>query len=124
MRPIRSGNASSTQRRRGAENTGARRSRYEENGSSEGMEMERIARWAKRVQPSNSKGGNWWQSPFCGAHTEKSAENTKVRRSRYEENGSSEGMEMERIARWAKRVQPSNSKGGNWWQSPFCGAHT
>src|ERR1035438_6785809 len=29
-------------------------------------------------QPTNSKGGNWWQSPFC--------------------------------------------KGGNWWQSPFCGA--
>jgi hypothetical protein len=79
---------------------------------------------AKRVQPSNSKGGNWWQSPFYGAHTEKSAENSKARQSRYEENASSEGMEMERIARWAKRVQPSNSKGGNWWQSPFCGAHT
>src|ERR1035438_2667445 len=22
--------------------------------------------WANRVQPTNSKGGNWWQSPFCG----------------------------------------------------------
>src|ERR1017187_3298408 len=21
---------------------------------------------ATRVQPTNSKGGNWWQSPFCG----------------------------------------------------------
>src|ERR1035438_8282885 len=21
---------------------------------------------ANRVQPTNSKGGNWWQSPFCG----------------------------------------------------------
>src|SRR5450631_672202 len=23
--------------------------------------------WANRVQPANSKGGNWWQSPLCGA---------------------------------------------------------
>src|ERR1035438_4011527 len=22
--------------------------------------------WANRVQPANSKGGNWWQSPLCG----------------------------------------------------------
>jgi hypothetical protein len=21
---------------------------------------------ANRVQPANSKGGNWWQSPLCG----------------------------------------------------------
>src|ERR1035441_488123 len=28
--------------------------------------MGRIAPWANRVQPSNSKGGNWWQSPLCG----------------------------------------------------------
>src|ERR1035438_1314327 len=27
--------------------------------------------WAKRVQPANSKGGNWWQSPLCGAHTDR-----------------------------------------------------
>src|ERR1035438_8370677 len=26
----------------------------------------RVSRWANRVQPANSKGGNWWQSPFCG----------------------------------------------------------
>src|ERR1019366_5580571 len=25
------------------------------------------SRGANRVQPTNSKGGNWWQSPFCGA---------------------------------------------------------
>src|ERR1017187_736928 len=23
------------------------------------------------VQPANSKGGNWWQSPLCGAHTDR-----------------------------------------------------
>src|ERR1035441_2965980 len=26
---------------------------------------------ANRVQPANSKGGNWWQSPLCGAHTDR-----------------------------------------------------
>src|ERR1035441_3333060 len=26
----------------------------------------RVSRGANRVQPTNSKGGNWWQSPFCG----------------------------------------------------------
>src|ERR1035438_494874 len=26
-----------------------------------------ISRGANRGQPANSKGGNWWQSPFCGA---------------------------------------------------------
>jgi hypothetical protein len=30
----------------------------------------RNSRGANRVQPANSKGGNWWQSPLCGAHTE------------------------------------------------------
>jgi hypothetical protein len=29
----------------------------------------RVAPGANRGQPSNSKGGNWWQSPFCGSHT-------------------------------------------------------
>src|ERR1039457_5692330 len=27
--------------------------------------MGRIAPWANRVQPSNSNGRNWWQSPVC-----------------------------------------------------------
>src|ERR1035438_1748762 len=27
--------------------------------------------WANRGQPANSKGGNWWQSPLCGAHTDR-----------------------------------------------------
>ena len=27
--------------------------------------------WANRVQPANSKGGNWWRSPLCGAHTDR-----------------------------------------------------
>src|ERR1017187_3172171 len=26
---------------------------------------------ANRGQPANSKGGNWWQSPLCGAHTDR-----------------------------------------------------
>src|ERR1035438_8240097 len=26
---------------------------------------------ANRVQPANSRGGNWWQSPLCGAHTDR-----------------------------------------------------
>src|ERR1017187_1593019 len=30
----------------------------------------RNSRGANRVQPANSKGGNWWQSPLCGAHTD------------------------------------------------------
>src|ERR1017187_5556065 len=27
--------------------------------------------WTNRVQPANSKSGNWWQSPLCGAHTDR-----------------------------------------------------
>src|ERR1022692_1357997 len=30
-----------------------------------------LGMWANRVQPANSKGGNWWQSPLCGAHTDR-----------------------------------------------------
>src|ERR1019366_2609678 len=30
-----------------------------------------VSRGANRVQPANSKGGNWWQSPLCGAHTDR-----------------------------------------------------
>jgi hypothetical protein len=33
------------------------------------MPSGRVAPGANRGQPSNSKGGNWWQSPFCGSHT-------------------------------------------------------
>ena len=33
------------------------------------MPSGRVAPGANRVQPANSKGGNWWQSPFCGSHT-------------------------------------------------------
>src|ERR1035438_1129968 len=32
---------------------------------------EAVIRWANRGQPANSKGGNWWQSPLCGAHTDR-----------------------------------------------------
>ena len=62
--------------------------------------------WANRVQPANSKGGNWWQSPLCGAHTDRHFRESRVMRKPHPAN----------------RVQPANSKGGNWWQSPFCGA--
>src|ERR1035438_6907603 len=31
----------------------------------------RITGGANRVQPANSKSGNWWQSPLCGAHTDR-----------------------------------------------------
>src|ERR1039457_6009420 len=33
--------------------------------------------WANRVQPANSKGGNWWQSPLCGAFPPSAAETVK-----------------------------------------------
>jgi hypothetical protein len=28
-------------------------------------EREGVSRGANRIQPTNSKDGNWWQSPFC-----------------------------------------------------------
>src|ERR1035441_3794311 len=36
--------------------------------------------WANRVQPANSKGGNWWQSPLCGAHTDRHFRDRRVKR--------------------------------------------
>src|SRR5665811_1307067 len=36
--------------------------------------------WANRVQPANSKGGNWWQSPLCGAHTDRHFRESRVKR--------------------------------------------
>src|ERR1035441_9869542 len=73
-----------------------------------------------RSQPSNSKGGNWWQSPLCGAHTDRHFRESPDL-TRRDEKGAGDG---EVSSAWANRVQPSNSKGGNWWQSPLCGAHT
>src|ERR1035438_4702257 len=49
--------------------------------------MGRIAPWANRVQPTNSKGGNWWQYDA--------------------QTGYSHPI----------------PKGGNWWQSPFCASY-
>ena len=80
-----------------------------------GARLHRTGHWqrANRVQPSNSKGGNWWQSPFCGA----------LHRRHFRREAGCEAR-PHRTGHWqrANRVQPSNSKGGNWWQSPFCGA--
>jgi hypothetical protein len=36
--------------------------------------------WTNRVQPANSKGGNWWQSPLCGAHTDRHFRESRVMR--------------------------------------------
>src|ERR1035438_1380181 len=42
--------------------------RWDEKGWGNG---EVSSAWANRVQPANSKGGNRWQSPLCGAHTDR-----------------------------------------------------
>ena len=101
---------------------------------------------ANRVQPSNSKGGNWWQSPFCDdVALAKGKPGTAIQFQRRElvavpalrrcgigkgQTGYSHPIPKAGIGgsprfattwHWqrANRVQPSNSKGGNWWQSPL-----
>src|SRR5450631_3215382 len=79
---------------------------------------------ANRVQPANSKGGNWWQSPLCGAHTDRHFRERRVMRRHLIRGNEKEAGYGEVSWAWTNRVQPANSKGGNWWQSPLCGAHT
>jgi hypothetical protein len=51
--------------------------RGDENGAGYGKVS---SAWANRVQPANSKGGNWWQSPLCGAHTDRHFRESPVMR--------------------------------------------
>jgi hypothetical protein len=77
--------------------------RGDENGAVYG---EVRSAWANRVQPANSKGGNWWQSPFCGAHTDRHFRESHVMRKHL-----MRGMKMGRgTARLAQRGQTGYSQ--------------
>src|SRR5450631_4371256 len=70
-----------------------------------------------------SVGKPWGRQPISGKLRRKFGVSRVTRRHliRGDEKGAGYG---EVSSAWANRVQPANSKGGNWWQSPLCGAHT